>query len=106
MQVCKSGRLASTVTLPELLSLQVRACLRRHPCLKCLPPAERWRSQEVPEWDTASADRCAVPPPYSLQHMPIEVAAAEVGVCVTTFKKVRPASPLPSTQQNGWICEV
>lgn len=37
---------------------------------------------------------CRPPPPYSLQHMPIEVAAAEVGVCVTTFKKVCPASPL------------
>ncbi|KAL4428093.1 hypothetical protein ABPG75_002182 [Micractinium tetrahymenae] len=42
-KVCKSGRLASTITLPEVLSLQ---------------------------------------------HLPIELAAAEVGVCVTTFKKI------------------
>ncbi|KAL4445313.1 hypothetical protein ABPG77_011138 [Micractinium sp. CCAP 211/92] len=42
-KVCKSGRLASTVTLSEVLSLQ---------------------------------------------HLPIELAAAEVGVCVTTFKKI------------------
>ncbi|KAL4858746.1 hypothetical protein ACK3TF_001143 [Chlorella vulgaris] len=42
-KVCKSGRLAATVSLPEVVALQ---------------------------------------------HLPIELAAAEVGVCVTTFKKI------------------
>lgn len=86
MQVCKSGRLASTVTLAEVLALQVSAsdrvssegCARYVPC-SCID-----LSACTPR---LSKPACPGVDLLCLQHLPIELAAAEVGVCVTTFKK-------------------
>lgn len=106
LQVCKSGRLASTVTLPEILSLQVRPRTARAP-----PPDRRWvggvrwygrHEPPAPPLNQTSAPRS---PP--LQHLPIELAAAEVGVCVTTFKKVSPrVKRTPALAGARWVLAV
>lgn len=104
-QVCKSGRLASTVTLPEVLSLQVGGRGEAVCCRSCWVvgllgcrdgPARFGRIMS--EQALLGPPPLLTPPPLCpsccprpmLQHLPIELAAAEVGVCVTTFKKVIP----------------